>query len=157
MENSDILEWVRMGLVAALKRYQQDLEAIPADSFAVSPGAKARSAADFTAECTYLNGRFAKILRCQEPEPFSMDSWMVATGEAADKTFACHAFKESADDLVAALDELGSEGIGKAVQGFRGPTPAYVVANFAGMHVTYHDAQLNYIQTLHGDSEMHWG
>jgi len=27
---------------------------------------------------------------------------------------------------------------------------------FIGMHNMYHDAQLNYVQELNGDLEMHW-
>jgi hypothetical protein len=34
--------------------------------------------------------------------------------------------------------------------------PAYALVFFVSMHTMYHDAQLNFIQCLAGDGQMHW-
>jgi hypothetical protein len=32
----------------------------------------------------------------------------------------------------------------------------FALAHLASIHMMYHDGQLNYIQSLHGDGEIHW-
>ncbi len=39
---------------------------------------------------------------------------------------------------------------------FGGPTTVFSMAEFAFLHMMYHDGQLNYLHTLHGDTQMHW-
>jgi hypothetical protein len=148
---------VKEFLEGSLTRYQQDLEAIPADKFAVSPGGSARSAADFTLECITLNIRFAAVLRKQEPEPMKWAGWTRAEGDMKERAQSCAAFKSSADELLAAFEALNGEGLEEMVTAFRNPTPAYELAHFAAVHINYHDAQLNLLQALYGDEEMHWG
>jgi hypothetical protein len=154
MSSENMKSLVEEILTTSLKRYQQDLEAIPAARFGESPGGKARSAADFTQECITLNLRFAAVLRKQELAPFKFDGWTRAEGDACNKELACAAFKQSADELLDAFNEL--DDIETEVISFRGPTPAYKVAHFAGVHINYHDAQLNMIQAVFGDEEVHW-
>ena len=36
------------------------------------------------------------------------------------------------------------------------PTPVFILAQIAVSHIWYHDGQLNYIQSLLGDGEVHW-
>jgi hypothetical protein len=42
------------------------------------------------------------------------------------------------------------------ILGRRGQTPIYELVFFAAMHNMYHDAQLNYVQQLYGDMDVHW-
>ena len=145
MNTESIRATVRQSIERSGKRFLQDADAISDDKFAVSPGGTARSAADFTYECTILNHRFAGILRGETPAATKNDGWLTATGEATVKSTA-----------LAAFDLLKDEELDKLVPGLGGPIPAYAFALFAGAHVNYHDGQLNYIQALNGDDEMHW-
>jgi len=156
LNTESIRATVRQSIERSGKRFLQDADAISDDKFAVSPGGTARSAADFTYECTILNHRFAGILRGETPAASKNDGWLTATGEATVKSTALAAFKVSSDDLLAAFDLLKDEELDKLVPGLGGPIPAYAFALFAGAHVNYHDGQLNYIQALNGDDEMHW-
>jgi len=36
------------------------------------------------------------------------------------------------------------------------PSTLFSVAEGAALHMMYHDGQLNYLHTVHGDTEMHW-
>ncbi len=156
MNTSDVRELVKNSIVKAVTRYQQDLGALPAEKFAVSPGGEARSAADFTHECALLNRWFAASLRGDALTRDTPNGWIKAGGDALDLTLATAAFKDSADELLAAFEALDDAGLDKLVPGYQGPTPAYAWALFAATHIVYHDAQLNYIQSMLGDDKMHW-
>ena len=65
--------------------------------------------------------------------------------------------EEQTQRLVDALGNLDVNTLGDMVEGPMGPTPRLAIAQLPATHMMYHDGQLNYIQTLYGDKEMHWG
>jgi hypothetical protein len=156
MDTEQLRTMVREGLEGSLTRYHQDLQSIPADKFGECPGGCARSAADFTKECVDVNLRVAQMLRCEPVEARPWNGWPKAEGELKEKEPACAAFKSAGDTLLASFDALGDD-LEKVIKGFRGEQPAFQLAMFAGMHIGYHDGQLNLLQAMYGDDEVHWG
>ena len=59
-------------------------------------------------------------------------------------------------ELIEAAKAIPEEEGSKLVGPPGSERPAFALTNFASMHTMYHDAQLNFIQSLHGDLDMHW-
>ena len=65
--------------------------------------------------------------------------------------------EECWEELAAALDGLTDEQLGEKRQVFWGESTVGDLAHFCEWHNTYHSGQLNYIQLLLGDVEVHMG
>jgi uncharacterized damage-inducible protein DinB len=66
--------------------------------------------------------------------------------------------KRSADAIVAAIEGAEEAAlIAEATAPWGEPMPLYMLIYMAADHMTYHDGQVNYIQTLYGDADVHWG
>ena len=56
-----------------------------------------------------------------------------------------------------AIDTFSEADLGKEVaMPWGAKFPAMVAILLPTSHMTYHDGQINYIQTLFGDAEFHW-
>lgn len=141
----------------ATKRYIDDLNAMGEDQLTTCPGGCARTPADFTHEVTFINRRIAKRLNGQDPGPFEFKGWMTAPDEMRTKAAAVKEFQESAKEIEDALANIPEEEMLRKIETPSGETSPYDLVTFCAMHIIYHDAQLNYIQSLGGDAEMHWG
>ena len=119
-------------------------------------GGSARIAYDFTFEVAYINRRFAKRLRGVTPEPMP-EGWIVAPDGFRERESATAELRASAAELMEAWNEVAKDELDRVIALPSGATtfPADLIA-LATHHCGYHDAQLNYIQALHGDLEMHW-
>jgi len=151
-----IRPFVRKFLEGALDRYRKDLAAIPEEKFAGCPGGAARSAADFTVECTSINLHMAGLLRGETPAPLPRGEWTRATPELQEKTLCLQEFETAASQLIDAFDALAEEDLGKPVGGQFSSMSHIELAHFAAVHINYHDGQLNYIQAFLGDDAIHW-
>lgn len=136
--------------------YLKDLAAMPAEQLAVSPGGLARTPYDFTYEVDHVNRRIAARLKGEEPPPYFADGWMRAPEEFKDKDAALKALEESTEDVLDAWEALEPDELDKPIQTPGGETTALELGSLAAKHLMYHCAQLNYVQALHGDAEMHW-
>ncbi len=59
--------------------------------------------------------------------------------------------------LLEAIDALDPVTLGDTSDEPLGrPMSLFAVAELPAMHMMYHDGQLTYLQTLHGDTENHW-
>ena len=138
------------------KEYIQDLEAMSEEDLARSTGGCARNAHDFTFETAFVNRRVAKRLRGETPEPVVQDGWIMAP-EGRNKASSAEDIRSSIDEVLAAWEALPEADLSKEIvlpDGRR--TSPVDLAFLVAFHTGYHDAQLNYIQTLSGDSEVHW-
>lgn len=141
----------------AAKHYLDDLEAMTEAQLLQSAGGAARKAVDFTFEVALLNRRIAARLKGTEPPPAPEgEEWWTAPEELRSKEAITRYMRESLEELAAAArsipDSDGSRLVGAPGQ----ERPAFSLAQFASMHTMYHDAQLNFIQSLSGDLDMHW-
>lgn len=110
-------------------------------------GAKGRSVLDQIAECVGVNFRFAALLR-GDAAPDAFPAPQTAT-EAQEQLTA------SAGALAAAIRGLSDDALEAPLQLPRGPllTRSVMLAPFRNM--AYHAGQINFIQTLAGDTEFH--
>lgn len=156
MAESGIKTHIAERISSARDTYLKDLEAIDEPSLGQSPGGVARSPFDFTYEVVFVNRRVSTRLRGGVPEPFDFESWMVAPEEFCSKETAIKELKDSATEVLDAWNALPEEDLFKVIDTPGGPTNPVKVASLCATHLVYHDAQLNYLQALLGDDEMHW-
>lgn len=140
----------------AKSRFLQDLEALPEEAIGRSPGGAARAPAHFTYEIVCVNARFAKRLRGEDPGPFSQDAWASTPDSFKTKEGALAGFSASMDEILEALKAVPENEMDREIVIPSGTTSPFDLAAFCAMHTNYHDGQLNYIQALNGDAEIHW-
>jgi hypothetical protein len=135
----------------------QDLAFIPEDKLNVSPMGCARTPLHFTAECAGFNMYVGKLLAgevAERPSPEVREQFY-ASIDTLEK--ATEAIRSSADKILAGLENADDEMLMKEIQAPWGATvPVYQLVQTAGVHMGYHDGQINYIQSLYGDGENHW-
>ena len=82
---------------------------------------------------------------------------MVAPGEYRTKDAIISYFEAVTADFLSHASKLSEEEATAVIPFFNSEMPIYAVISFIGVHTAYHDAQLNFIQSLGGDTSMHWG
>lgn len=132
--------------------YLGDLKAISEEDLLNSPAGQARAPIDFTYEVVLINRRIASRLRGETPPPMTFEGWMVAPEEFRSKEAAVREMESSVKEIV---DAIGTDVMRTIVTPEREST-AFEMANFGALHIMYHDAQLNYLQSMKGDMAMHW-
>lgn len=141
----------------AAKCYVGDMEALTQDQLNTSPGGSARSPFDFTYEVIFVNRRLARRIRGETPDPVNFEGWIVAPDEYKNKEYAISEFKSSVDDVLNAWNGLDEADFEKPIPLPQGePTNPAKLGSLCATHIAYHDAQLNYLQAMLGDGEMHW-
>lgn len=139
--------------------YLKDLDALPEDKLGVSPGGKARTPYDFTYEVIVVNNRTAASLRGEDagPWPFN-DGWAVAPDDMKSKEKIKEALNESVENVLSAMEGTSEEELTKKFlpEGRDEETSKASSCNLVSYHMGYHGAQLNYIQAMGGDLEVHW-
>lgn len=143
------------GLNQAVEFYKSDLRALTQDQLTTVPMGKARRACDFSWEVVEVNLRVAKRM-AGETLPPPGDDWTVCPPEHAETEKLVAAIEDSAAKLTEAFKGVGEEGALKEIETPTGPRTPLEMLSFASMHMMYHDGQLNLLQSMHGDSEMHW-
>lgn len=156
MNAPSLKDHIRKELAENTQLFLDDLEAMPEEMFGRSPGGVARCPFDIVFEVAYINRRLTTRLQGGDPGPFSPIPWTKAPAEFDTKDKAIAAVRESADGLLAEWDKLQESELMREIQTPGGMTNPLELGNLAATHVLYHDAQLNYIQTLAGDADMHW-
>ncbi len=147
-------------LETASKFYLQDLEAIPEEKLGISPAGQARTPYDFTYEVALVNNRVANDISGQpnEPWPFPDDTWAVAPEELRSKAAITDFLRQSIDNIKAAYADKTEEELSARMrpEGRETDTCHADRIMFAAYHTGYHGAQLNYIQSIYNDLEVHW-
>jgi len=141
----------------AFSFYARDMEALSEAQILDSAGGVARKPVDFTYEVALINRRVAARLRGEEPAPWpGGEGFLCAPSEYLTKVAICEFMNSACAELLGAAKAI-PEAEGDRLVGPPGKEePAYGMVNFASMHTMYHDAQLNFIQSLAGDGAMHW-
>lgn len=153
----DIKAHIEERLVRGLELYVKDFEAIDEADLMRSPGGNARSPIDFTYEVAFVNQRIAARLKGQEPEAWTFEGWIEAPEEFKSKQVAIERLKSSTQEVIELWNAMPAEDCEKEIETPTGPTSALKLTSLCASHLVYHDAQLNYLQSLLGDDEMHWG
>jgi len=143
-------------LERVLRLYIKDLEAIDDVRLRQSLGGTARKPIDFTYEVALVNRRIAARMRGEDPGPFDADGWITAPDEFTGKAEAIAELSASGQEVLDAWNALGEDGLSQEIVTPGGSSNPFKMMMMAVTHTNYHDAQLNYVQSLLGDDEMHW-
>jgi len=137
----------------ALQCYLDDLDALSNEDLAYSPGGTARCPFDFSYEVAYVNHRVAARLRGEDPGawPYAEGEWAAAPDEYRSRDAIATYLKQSTQAVLEALGDATRE-----VSLPSGPKSAFEFAMIVPTHLEYHLAQLNYLQSIRGDSKVHW-
>ena len=135
--------------------YANDLRAMDHEDLASNRSSCSRTPYDFTYELVVTNRRFAQRLRGEPTDPIS-DGWIVAPPHFRDKEAAIKSFETGIEELLDAWRNLPVEDLLKPIQFNTHQGTALDLGWFCAFHTGYHDAQLNYIQSMNGDTEVHW-
>lgn len=104
-----------------------------------------------------MNNRIAAQLRGEDPGPWPFgEDWATCPDCERDKTKVIEGIKSSTEAILSAMENVSDEKFTERFKVGEHETSCADRVGLAGMHMMYHCAQLNYIQGLHGDDEMHW-
>lgn len=143
------------GLQSALGTLRKDIEALPEDGIAKTFGGTSRSAADMVHEINLVNEHVVKSVLGQPLFDWP-EGWIKAPEEIQQKDAVLAAFDKTNTFVIEGLESLSEEDLVKPVTTERGETNGLERIRFMTLHVWYHSGQVNYIQTLLGDSAWHW-
>src|SRR5579885_755646 len=145
MAEGGIKEFFTKKIEGVRDSYVKDLEAMDSALLDRKRGGSSRSPYDFTYEAVFVNKRIAQRLRGETPEAVSGDEgWMTAPADFKHKEKAVNAFRESMDEILAALSAAEESKMMDPVTTPGGESSLMNFAYFACIHNSYHDAQLNY-------------
>jgi hypothetical protein len=140
------------------KMYVRDLGFIPADKVGECPMGCARTPLAFSAEVAGFNMMLAAMIS-DEAVPMPSAEERAAMENAVTSVEQASAMvTQSVEKLAQAVEALPDEALGERVTTPWGTESRRAeLVNIAITHMAYHDGQINYIQTLYGDGESHWG
>jgi len=144
--------------LAAEKRTQEahrhlltGLKYIADDKLDWVPMGSAKTPRQIALECATAYKLTGQLIRGEMPEWAPPDPAAYPTRESV-----VAALDAALADLFSTLDALTSEQLAEKRQAPWGETTVGETIWMAFWHSVYHDGQLNYIQTLLGDTEMHF-
>jgi hypothetical protein len=156
MSEMSIKELLGQWLTEAKSEYVKDLESMSHDQLLYQPTPSARTPYDFTYEVVVVNRRIAARLRGEDPGKWPYESFVLAPGEFQNQATAIAEFSASMDEVASALEAFGENDLDREIQLSEGTTTPISLAHMCSAHASYHDAQLNYIQSTYGDLKVHW-
>lgn len=136
--------------------FVNDLKGLTDDQLTSSPMGSARPAADFAYEVAYVNCRVATRLRGETPGPWPFESWVTAPDDKKNQAALIEEIESSIQEVTTALAALSDADLMQPIKMGEEESSLYKLASMCLIHTCYHDGQLNYIQSLHGDMEIHW-
>lgn len=148
-----IKEIAKSGVMQQAELLVKDTKFIPEEKFAFCPLGCAKTAKDILAEIANGNIMFANVFTgAESDESFGKRVAQASTIDELGKLVI-----ESARVVADAIDSLDEADLEKDVRMPWGATfPLWQAIFLPTSHMTYHDGQINYIQTLLGDSGFHW-
>lgn len=156
MQPSELKSYFRKQIESVRDDYIRDLEAMPDEQLASAPGGSARSPYDLTFEVAHVNRRLAKRMRGEDPGPWGFEGWVKAPAEFKNRQKAIDAVRDSMNEVLASWESVPESEVNREIKIPSGMTSPVDLAFMCAYHTGYHDAQLNYLQTLHGDDKTHW-
>jgi uncharacterized damage-inducible protein DinB len=144
------------GLKSACSIFLQDLEALPEEAFCATFGKATRTVADIVYEVNLVNDHIGMVIRGEEPFEWPDGMWIKAPEDFKTKETVVNAFKLSSEKIIATAESFSDEDLEGTVETEHGPRTRFERCRFMGVHLWYHSGQLNFIQTILGDTEWHW-
>ena len=150
---AEMAKWTRQ--LAGM--YVADLKALDETAILNSAGGTARTVGDFTAEVSGFNLMTAKKLGGEDFPARTDEEKAAFTALFSSKDVCIKMLSSSAEELASAIESASEESMTEVVTLPWGQDMSkWELANLCANHILYHDGQLNFIQSLSGDGEMHW-
>jgi len=121
-----------------------------------SPMANARPIMDQLRECIIANRKWTAILKTRHYANLGPGIWEQIETECPTLDAVCENLKESGDALVLAIEAVSDNETADLIETEWGPYSLADCCLHACWNMAYHEGQINYIQTLYGDSENHY-
>ncbi len=156
MAELDLAAQLRATTERAYSNLVNDLNALDEEKASGSPDTALRPAIKVVAECGSVNGLLAELVTtgtATRPSPEEREVYYASITTRAE---ALAELEKGTQKLYAAIDGVAPDRWGETVPTPLGPMTVLGAANFAALHMMYHDGQINYLHMLHGDTEMHW-
>ncbi len=106
--------------------------------------------ADFSYETLFVNRRL--IARVTGEPVLPMDGFPTCPDELRTPVAMATAIAESVEQFIAAMGDPERE----IVRPDGTILTAFELGSFMNVHMMYHLGQINYVQTLYGDGDIHW-
>lgn len=136
--------------------YLKDIDAIPDEILLTSPGGCARPANELTADVIMLLKWTTGALKGTPTESYQ-DAAKALAATLTTKAAIADAMNQAKDELAAAIGQASDETMNSMVTPpWQMEAPMFIIVLIAVNHIWYHDGQLNYIQCLNGDGDVHW-
>lgn len=134
-----------------------DLDAVPENQAVATNGGCTRSAVAVVAECAAFNNLVAGIIGSKDTGVGTFEDVQAASQGATSREQAKGSLVSSVTNLKDVVSALSDDELGETIQAPWGqPMSRFGLANVAAGHMWYHNGQVAYIQSLNGDSDMHW-
>jgi hypothetical protein len=157
MESQDLKTFLRGRAEMILKGFECDFAALDHDQLLSSFAGKARTPYDLAYEVAKVNRRIAVRMSGGDPGPWEpTEGWTVAPAEMNDKAHMQSELATTAAELLAAWDRVPEGELHRTIPLPNGSTSPIDLMFMSCFHTSYHAGQLNYVQTLYGDDQMHW-
>jgi hypothetical protein len=136
--------------------FSQDLEALPPEAFTKRFGTVTRTVADIVHEVNMVNDRAGMEMRGETPQTWPDGDWITAPEGLDTKEKVIAAFESSRKKNVETSGAYSAEQLDEKITTEDGETTRAERCRFMTLHLWYHSGQLNFIQTLLGDTAWHW-
>ena len=156
MAELDLNAHLRLTIETAYSKLVEDIGALDEDKAAGSPNPALRPSIKLLAECGSVNGLLASLVgtgQAERPTPEQREAFFASITTREE---ALAVLKDGTEKLYAAIGAVSAETWGETISGPFGPWTRLSAAEFAALHMMYHDGQINSVHLLHGDTEMHW-
>jgi uncharacterized damage-inducible protein DinB len=144
----------------AAERLVKTFSFVPDDKLNWAPSKTARTSLAVVAHCVMTNRIFAKVLRGEAISPMPTPDEVHASSREFEATIHDRAevvrlLEASREEIAAAFATMTAERFATSPNSPFGPRPMMFWMSVPDMHMSYHDAQINYLQTIWGDLAMH--
>lgn len=133
-----------------------DLKALPEEAFTKSFGPATRTVADIVYETNLVNEHVCLTMR-EEPLFDWPEGWITAPEDLRTKDVVIAAFEESSQKHFETIASFSKDDLEAPLMNEGKETTRDERCKFMALHMWYHSGQLNFMQTLLGDSGFHWG
>ena len=153
----DVRTYLGQWLMGLTHMYSADIAAIPDDKWTATFGGCTKSASDLSADAISLLLWTSEALKGNVLPGYENDMIGLVKSECATKEGATAKLHELSGAFVANLNAASDEALLSSLTAPWGmESTLYGIAQITASHLWYHDGQLNYIQCLLGDDQVHW-
>lgn len=157
MEGVDARGYLVGWLHGVTDMYVKDINATPDEVLFKSHGGCTRPGNEIAADTLGLIRWTTDALNGNSREMDMGAEMAEAASKLTSKAAIVEAMQTSSAALGEAIKNASDETLNKMVTPpWKMDAPLFILATIAVNHIWYHDGQINYIQALNGDAEVHW-